>query len=357
MVARQQDSTAKQVSVLIVDDSPVVVRILQRIFAADPGIEVVATAANGAQALRLVKQLKPDVVCTDVHMPQMDGYELTKRIMAESPRPILVVSVTVQAHKEENIFQLLTAGAVDILPKPRGGFQVDSKEALDLRARVKLLAGVTVVRRSSPSSASPQSGDIRTAAMAHEPRIVAIGASTGGPQGFLEILSVLPSNYPLPIVCVQHISADFLLSMVEWLDRDISLRVKVAEQYEQSRPGCVYFPRENTHLLINSQGRLELSDEDPVRGHRPSVDVLFKSIARNHGSHAICVLLSGMGDDGAAGMAAVALAGGRTIAQDEATSVVFGMPREAIALGAVKDVLPVDQIGILLKKLVEHEKK
>ncbi|MEN8198975.1 MAG: chemotaxis-specific protein-glutamate methyltransferase CheB [Thermodesulfobacteriota bacterium] len=357
MMTMQRDTALRPIKVLIVDDSPVVVLVLQRILSSDPDIEVVATAENGEEALRLIKRLEPDVVCTDYHMPKMNGYQLTRKIMAESPRPILVVSVSVQEHQQENIFQLLEAGAVDILPKPRSGFQLDSKEANDLRARVKLLAGVKVVRRRLAPLLSDNNLNTTPVNEGQEPEIVAIGASTGGPNAILEILSALPGNFPLPIVCVQHISTGFLLPMIRWLDQDTRLRVKVAEENEQPHPGYVYFPQEHTHLIMNSMGRLDLSKEDPVSGHRPSVDRLFQSIAKRYDSHSICVLLTGMGADGASGMAAVARAGGRTIAQDEESSVVFGMPKEAIALGAVKDVLPLDQIGILLNTLVESVKR
>ncbi len=346
---------AKSVKVVLVDDSPIVLNILKRIFSVDSTIEVVATAQDGREALRLIKELRPDVVCTDLHMPLMDGYELTERIMAECPLPILVISVSVQDHQDENIFRLLGAGAVDVFAKPRAGFKADSREAQALRHRVKLLAGVTVIRRGKIHPMPQVKQESRPVKVSQTPRIVAMGASTGGPQAILEIIAGLPGNFPLPILCVQHISPGFLDSLLEWLDESTGLTVKMAEKNEHPLPGHVYFPPEGVHLVVDSHGRLDLSQAEPVNGQRPSVDTLFESLAHYYGRLGVAVLLSGMGNDGAAGMAAVALSGGLTIAQDEATSVVFGMPKEAVELGAVKHLLPLAKIAPTLNQLVDQE--
>jgi two-component system chemotaxis response regulator CheB len=342
----------KPVRVLLVDDSPLVLAVLTRILAADPEIEVVGTAKNGQEALALIPKADPNVICTDFYMPVMNGLEFTRRVMAEHPRPILVVSVAVGESQPENVFQLLEAGAVDVFPKPRGGFAAENEAlAQELRNRVKVLSRVHVFRKLALPTSAPLPA-MKPAGLA-VPHVVAMGASAGGPQALATVLSGLPEDFPAPILCVQHVSEGFLDGLVSWLGSHTRLQVRIAQQGEQPLPGRVYFSQEEHHLLVGDGGRLVLSD-DPARvGHRPSVDLLFESVARRYGAAAVAVLLSGMGADGAAGMAEVAKAGGMTIAQDEATSVIFGMPGEAVRLGAARRVLPVDQIARVLRALCE----
>ena len=340
----------KAARVLLVDDSPMVLTVLERILSADPEIEVVGRAQNGKEALALIPKLEPDVICTDLYMPVMNGLEFTRRVMAEHPRPILVVSVAVRADEPDNVFQLLEAGAVDVFPKPRGGFQADNEGvARQLRSKVKLLSRVHVFRRSPGWRPPPPPLDMVPAD--DTPEIVAMGASAGGPQALDTILGALPKNFPVPLVCVQHIAEGFIDGLAAWLRTRAALDVRIARDGEMAVPGAVYFPQEGHHLLVEDNGRLALSSDAPRNGHRPSVDAMFESVARHQGSKAVAVLLSGMGSDGARGMLAVRQAGGVTIAQDEATAVVFGMPGEAIKLGAVQRVLPVGQIAAALMGL------
>lgn len=339
---------ARPVRVLLVDDSPIVLSILERILSADPRIEVVGKAYNGDDALQQVRRLEPTILCTDLHMPGMDGLELTRRVMDEYPLPILVVSVSVGPDQKDNVFNLIEAGAVDVFSKPRSGFRIDSAEARELRERIKLISGVRVFRRKRKEVSVKSAAASVPDANSH---IVAIGASTGGPQALMAILSSLPADYPMPVLCVQHICSGFLQSLVDWLDGRCALKVKMAGDGERIEQGHVYFPAEDTHLVVESHMFLKLSRNEPEGGHRPSVDTLFRSVARHYGNTAVAVLLSGMGRDGAEGMEIIALAGGQTIAQDEATSVVFGMPNEAIKLGAVKHVLPIEEIGPFLSRL------
>lgn len=343
------------VSVLLVDDSLIALTILSRMLSTSPDIQVVGKARSGREALELIPRLQPAVVCTDLHMPDMDGLELTKEIMARFPRPILVVSAMVHPEDSHNVFSLLEAGAIDVLPKPRGGLAADEQRvSQELVSKIKIISGVVALTRRqkwglSPSQlqASPSSPPVPP-----RPRIVAIGASTGGPQALRTILAQLPADFPAPVLCVQHISEGFLAGLVEWLATQCALSVKIAQSGEQPLPGTIYFPQEGTHLEIDKTGRLVCSDKAPVDGHRPSVTATFKSVAEYCGDAAIGVLLTGMGSDGAQGMQEIFEAGGITIAQNEETSVVFGMPKQAIARGAVKYVLPVHKIAFMLPELL-----
>lgn len=353
------------IRLLLVDDSPVVLTILKRMLASSSEIQVVGTAQNGQEALELIPQLQPTVICTDLQMPKMDGLEFTKEVMVKYPRPILVISAYVQEEDTQNVFQLLEAGAIDVFAKPRGGLETDYQRLTqELISRIKILSGVVVFRKpekktfipslpaaiqlEKTTSAPGRSGHIR---------IVAIGASTGGPQALQEILTKLPSDFPAPVICIQHISEGFLQGLVAWLTSQCMMKVKVAQSGEFPWPGMVYFPQEGTHLKIDNEGRLVSSFEPPFEGHRPSVTVSLKSIAKYYGSAAVGVLLTGMGRDGADGMRQLADAGGMTIAQNEESCVVFGMPKQAIDLKAARYILPLSEIAEILITKVFPEKR
>jgi two-component system chemotaxis response regulator CheB len=324
--------------------------VLQKMLATSPEIQVVGTARNGREALALIPQLRPSVICTDYLMPIMDGLEFTRQVMMRFPTPVLVVSAVVTEKGTPTTFKLLEAGALDIFPKPGAiGGAVYSRLAEELTQKIRILAGVTVFARRGVVSPTAASADFHH--LPHEsasPKrisVVAIGASTGGPQALKEVLQNLPTNLPVPILCVQHISDGFLQGLVGWLATYSPLRVKVAEPDELASPGVVYFPPNRTHLAVNSGRRLWLSRSGPVGDHCPSVNVLFKSVAEHFGRSALGILLTGMGSDGAEGLLAIAKAGGNTLAQNEASCVVFGMPKVAIDLGAAKYVLPVEAIA------------
>lgn len=356
---------AAPIRVLLVDDSPVALTVLRRMLAASPEIEVVGTARHGKEALELIPHLRPAVICTDYHMPVMDGLELTRQVMARFPHPILVISSVVGGEDPEKVFALLEAGAVDVFPKPRGGPEAEAAAA-QLIGKVKLVAGVVVFRRqpkewptrllpvekaaSSGPAVGAGSGDL-------DVRIVAIGASTGGPQALQVILPQLPARFPVPVLCVQHISPGFLPGLICWLAAQCRVKIQVARPGEVPLPGRVYFPAEQTHLVVDRQGRLQESREPPVDGHRPSVTVTFRSVAGCYGKAAVAVLLTGMGRDGGEGMLAMARAGGMTIVQDEASCVVFGMPKQAIDLGAARYVLPPAEIALTLIEAVARKSK
>ncbi|MBI5562080.1 MAG: chemotaxis-specific protein-glutamate methyltransferase CheB [Deltaproteobacteria bacterium] len=335
---------------LLVDDSALAIMLLSRMLRKAGDIEVVGAARDGREALGLIERLDPSVVCTDLHMPGMDGLELTREIMERHPRPILVVSVSV-VEGSANVFKLLEAGAVDVFTKPRGGDEAEFMRLADeLISRVRIIAGVHVFKKLKDAGLAPRTpvAPRVNAALKHNHRIVAIGASTGGPQALAMILRALPQTFPMPVVCVQHIGEGFLTGLVEWLQSQCAVAVKVAAEGEGPAPGTVYFPPEGRHLILDDAGRFGCSNEEPVNGHRPSITVTFRSIAARYGPSATGILLTGMGDDGAEGLRLIMDAGGATIAQDEATSVVFGMPKQAIALGAAQDVLPIEGIAAAL---------
>jgi two-component system chemotaxis response regulator CheB len=356
--------SSRPIRVLLVDDSALALALLRRALAAAPDIEVVGTAHSGTEALELIPRLEPAVICTDYLMPGMDGLELIQEVMARHPRPILVVSSTVDPEHTERVFPLLQAGAIDVCPKPRGVPDAGSEEVEQLIAKIRLISGVFVFPRRAKAAPGSQlsalgtEGTFQPRAESREPRaargarIVAIGASTGGPQALRTILSRLPPDFTVPLLCVQHISAGFLKGLVDWLASQCRIQVRIARDGEAPAPGTAYFPEEQTHLTLGPDGRLRLTRDPPVGGHRPAATVTLQSVARRHGHAAVGVLLTGMGQDGVAGMQAIAEAGGLTIAQDEASCVVFGMPKQAIATGAAQHVMPPAEIAAAIIEAV-----
>ena len=353
------------IKVLLVEDSPVALEILQRLLKSSPRITVVGTARNGKEALDLIPKVQPDVICTDLHMAVMDGLELTQQVMAKNPIPILAISNSVQADDTNNIFQVLQAGALDIFPKPTTGRESDYEQVkAQLISKIEILSGVSVFtkplkdltaveRRRNSTSVGKSSWMEATVEGANNAkssiRMVAVGASTGGPQALQKLFSQLPSHFPVPVICTQHISEGFLQGLVSWLATECQVKVKIARDGETPLAGTIYFAPEKSHLEFNSLGKFTLNRAAGVMdGHRPSVTVMFRSAAQFYGKGTIGVLLTGMGKDGATGIQAIAQAGGTTIAQDEASSIVFGMPKEAIALGAVQHILPIQNIAPFL---------
>jgi two-component system chemotaxis response regulator CheB len=364
-------ATAERLRVLLVDDSPIALAVLGRILALAPDMEVVGTARHGVEALELIPRLRPHVVCTDVHMPHMDGFALTEAIMAHHPLPVLVISVSVElGHDDRTIFRILDAGAIDIFPKPRHtGSSVDQTVAQALIQRIRILSGVVPIRRharrttlptpvpvtppvSSPGTVLPSSLSLPSPLPAQRPSYVVIGASTGGPQALAAIFSRLPASWPTPILCVQHIGEEFLDEMIFWMQRDSALPIRIATHMEQPRAGHIYFPPVRHHLALTATGHMTVIAPDGDTLHCPSVDRLFRSMADHHGSRTVAILLTGMGADGAQGMVNIRQQGGLTIAQDEESCVVFGMPRQAIEQGGACHVLHLDRIVPLLQRMV-----
>ena len=337
----------KQTRVFIVDDSAVSRTALRRAVEGDGRARVVGEAVNGHQALERIHEAEPDIVLMDIMMAEMDGIETTRTLMRSFPRPVLIVSDLVGRDADLN-FKALEAGALDLIRKPSALELADIGAVDRLRRKVRLLAGVPVVtrhqRRSSPSRVNPAMafGD---AAPVGQVSVVCIGASTGGPAALLRVLAALDAGTPWPILLVQHMTAGFTAGMVKWLGQASGLEVVVAENRARPKPGVVYVAPDDHHLELRGK-RLALTVGPFRGGHRPAVDALFDSVVDGGAAEeAVAVLMSGMGSDGARGLQRIHRAGGWTIAQDEASSVVYGMPKAAVELGAACEVLSVDQIA------------
>jgi two-component system, chemotaxis family, protein-glutamate methylesterase/glutaminase len=334
------------IKVLLVEDSLIALELLQRLLKTSTEVEVVGTARNGQDALAKIPETNPDVICTDLHMAPVDGLELTKEVMANFPRPILVISNSVQEDDTKNIFGLLQAGAVDIFPKPTSGDYKEYELVKDrLLAKIKMLSQVTVKAKSTATTHTTNLdslGDTGTL------RAIAIGASTGGPQAIHKIVTSLPADLPVPIICAQHIGDGFLNGLVSWLKDDSQLNVKVAQIGETPAPKTVYFAPEKAHLEFDAQGKFIYSNFTASTGTCPSIDVLFRAIARVYGRNSASIILTGTSTDGTAGTEAIAAAGGTTIAQDEPSCLVFGMSKLAIASGKVQHTLALSEIAPFL---------
>jgi two-component system, chemotaxis family, protein-glutamate methylesterase/glutaminase len=340
----------KPIRILLVDDSPLILAVLKRILATASDFEVVGTAKNGKEGIEMCEALQPDMISTDFEMPLCNGLELVQHIMATNPLPILVVSSIVDDPSSDTVQSLLKAGAVDVFPKPKGGFQVDSNNAQEYLRKLRIIARVKTFKRRTLGSENAHTAS--PTITLPTPKIIVIGTSTGGPQTLLKLFANLKTNFPAPIVCVQHISTGFLQNMVTWLNTQCDLTVKIAIAGETPQAGCIYFAPEGTHLKFDSQKCFALSKEPRDKEHCPSVDVSFNAVAEQFGKGALAILLTGMGKDGAEGIASIAGRGGTTIAQNEASSVVFGMPKEAIATGHVHKILSLSEIEELLKSFM-----
>lgn len=346
------------IRVLIVEDSPTVRMLLAAILDSDPQIQVVGTAANGQEGVQQALALQPDLITMDIRMPVMDGFEATRRIMEQCPTPIVVVSSRVESSDLPVAFDAIQAGALDVVEKPAGLSHDDFATIRDrLLLTIKLMAEVKVVRRhrahqrAAADMLVPHSPSVR-----RPPAILAIGASTGGPIALNTVLKELPPDFPIPVVVVQHMADGFTPGLVAWLQLESRLPLKIARQDQRISPGEVYFAPDRFHLLVSSRATLGLSQAPPVSYVRPSVTVLFESIARTYAAEAIGVLLTGMGDDGALGLKAIHDRGGMTLVQDQATCVVYGMPAVAMQLGAADAALPLDRVAPTLCDIVKRTK-
>lgn len=344
----------KRIRVLLVDDSSIALNILSRLLAQDPDIEVVGQARDGIEALKLIPLVKPTIICTDYYMPKMNGLELTQQVMQKYPMPILVVSSILNVKASKEVFLLLQAGALDCIQKPSTSFINDAmaKAFID---KIRLLSGVYAIRKENNKAPFlPSPLPKRHSSQSYQ--IVTIGSSTGGPTALATIFKALPKDFFLPIVCVQHISRGFLEGFAEWLRTQCQLEIMIVKSEEPLKASHIYLPAEGSHLVVENGKILKTSYIPPVDGHRPSINVTMESVALNFGESAIGILLTGMGKDGARGMKAIAQAGGLTIAQDEASCAVFGMPHEAIMEGAASLILDPDSIALFLKEKIQGKK-
>lgn len=344
-------SQSPETRVLLVEDSPSQRALAARVIRHAPGFELAGEATNGTEAIRQIEALQPDIVLMDCHMPVMDGVAATRAIMHRCPVPIVVSSSTYESQDVHPGLEALREGALAIVPKlPDPASASFDAVAAELLLSLRLMAEVRVVRRMTPRVPAE-------AAHAGAPegaiRIIALGASTGGPPAIREVLKGIGPDIAAPVLVVQHMTAGFLPGFRSWLERSSGLPVEIATPALPARPGHVYLAPEGRHLGLDRIGRIHLSDAPPENGFRPSVSALFRSVADAAGPGVLAVLLTGIGEDGAAGLAHVASRGGLTVIQDRETAAAYGMPGAALRIGAAQRVLaPADIARFILGQLV-----
>ncbi len=343
------------IRVLIAEDSSTVRELLRTIIAADARFEVVGLATNGKEAVQMAKALKPDIITMDIQMPVMDGFEASREIMTDAPTPIVIVSSHYDVREVTVSMQALSVGALAVHAKPLGPDDPSFVERTDEFLRtLYTMAQVRVVRHVQKYDRPiPPLTRIRPATGAC--RAVAIAISTGGPAALRDMFHTLPEDYPVPVLVVQHMTRGFMEGLATWLNGVSTVRVKVAVQAERLQPRTVYLAPDDRHLGVTADGeRVYLADDPPIKGFRPSGTYLFESVARAFGAHVVGVIMTGMGDDGVAGLQALHAAGAPIIAQDEESSVVFGMPSSAISAGLADVVLPLTAIVAQLSKQIAN---
>lgn len=395
------------IKILIVEDSPTIAAILRRLIESDPLLNLVGIATNGAEAIRMTSRHRPHVITMDVNMPHMTGLEATEYIMAHTPTPILVLTASLGGQDVDLSFKMLSAGALEIMEKPAAeDWEHAGRKLLErikLLSRIKVIthlrgkarpnnlqtpplptanvpvapspkparvyssdktapldpakiyrppnARATVSATQSPGARPPFDKALRTRRF----KALGIAASTGGPPALARLLKEIPANFPLPVLLVQHIPSGFSVGLAEWLNGETPLKVKNAAEGEIPLAGTVYLSTDDHHLAVNKDGRLHLDDSPARFSLRPSADITFQTMAEVWKSEVLAVILTGMGRDGTLGMQYLKEAGAYNIAQDEATSVIFGMPKSAIEKGVVDKVLPLNEIAPFLKTTVGIE--
>jgi two-component system chemotaxis response regulator CheB len=361
-------STNKKFRVLVVDDSAFMRKVLETIFNADDQLQVIGQAKDGREAITLAESLKPDVITMDINMPHVDGLQATAQIMTTNPRPIVIVS-SESREGAASTLKALEIGAVEFVAKPSSGIDLDMQSVKEeLLRKVRMAAKVRVVRTASrlastvqgsgaagsPSAPlSPATPKRPQAAPDQRFPIVVLGASTGGPATVMRLAPGFTRDFPAAVFLVQHMPAAFTTQYATQLAEFTSIRVKEAEANETIQPGTLYICPGAQHLRVTPTGRIQLdSTSGRINGYLPCIDVTMETVAAYAGAMSIGAVLTGMGNDGAAGAKAIQAANGLVIAQDEATSVIFGMPAEAIKVGAVEQILGIDDIYAAIEKRV-----
>ncbi|MFC7736835.1 chemotaxis-specific protein-glutamate methyltransferase CheB [Roseomonas sp. GCM10028921] len=329
---------------MIVEDSAVVRQLLAHIVSRDPRLELAAALDSAEAALAELERVRPDVISMDIRLPGMDGLEATRRIMAEHPTPIVVIADAVEERGLRISMNALRAGALTVVEKPLGPSREGWEGVAEaICTQLYIMSQVPVIRRRPSALAVPRPAPALPGAT--RPSLVGIAASTGGPPALARVLGALPSDFAVPVLVVQHMGSPFMEGFAAWLDGLVGPRVQIASDRELPRPGHVYVAPGDRHLGVTGGGLMQVSEAPPVGGQRPAADVLFSSMARFLGPRGMGILLTGMGEDGARGLAALHGAGGLTLAEDETTAVVYGMPAAAARLGGVSALLPLDLIG------------
>lgn len=358
-------SKATKARVLIVDDSAFMCRVLETIFNGDPQFQVVGHAKDGHEAVALAESLKPDVITMDINMPHMDGLQATEQIMSRNPRPIVIVSSDSKEGAASTL-RALELGAIEFVAKPSSGVDLDMHSVKeDLLRKARMACKVRVVRtaaRPTPVSHGngagtesrrlPREGALPSTAPDQRFPVVVIAASTGGPATVMQLAPGFTRDFPGAVIVVQHMPASFTTQYALQLSEFTGIRVKEAEDNETIAPGTLYICPGARHLRVTPIGRIRLETGGRVNGYLPCIDITMESAAAYAGAMSIGVVLTGMGNDGAKGVAAIKTAGGAVLAQDEATSVIFGMPAEAIKTGSVDQVLPLEEIYPAIEKRV-----
>jgi len=350
-------STTEQppIRVLIVEDSSVIAQFLTHLLSADPRIRVAGVAVDGEQALEIAQHARPDVITMDIHMPKVNGFEATRRIMETCPAPIVIVSGSSSVDEVANNFHAMEAGAVAVVARPNGlghpDHEVTVKELIDT---VKLMSEIKVVRRwpRSKMTAPRTVPEFEVKRVTGVTKAVVIGASTGGPIALQTILTELPKDLPVPVLIVQHMAAGFANGFVDWLSKSSGFPVRVAGQGEALSLGQAYVAPDGCHMGLSADGRIHLSKAPPENGMRPAISFLFRSAEAVLGPNVVGIILTGMGQDGVEELKRLKDVGAVTIAQDAESSVVHGMPGQAIKLGAATHILPPEKIARAMTTLV-----
>ena len=356
----------KKIRVLVVEDSSLARKVITDILSSDPDIEVVGTANNGKTAIYKNDALNPDVITMDIEMPVMDGLESLRHIIEKNPKPVLMVSVLTK-HGAEETFKALEYGAVDFIPKPASNLTITLPEVADLliekvksvyKAEIKIPVKAIVPEiKKKAEHVKPdfEKGVVSIAGKENSNRVIGIGTSTGGPSALTGIFRCFPKNFPSPVLVVQHMPEGFTKAFAERLDANSGLKVKEAENGDKILPGHGYIAPGHSHMkieVVNGEKVIKLEHSAKVSGHMPSIDVLFDSIADTYGKDSVGVIMTGMGQDGAKGILKVKKTGGSTIAQNEETSVVYGMNRVAVQMGAIDEIVPLEDIPESIVKML-----
>lgn len=349
----------EKIRVMIVEDSPVVQSLLTEILESDDQIEVTSVVGSGEEALDSIKREKPDLITLDIQLPKMDGLDFTNYVMREFPIPIVVVSAVSETSSVVKAFDLLKAGALAAIEKPVGLGHEDYKRLKgQLISTVKLMAEIKLVTRRDLKEFTRAKEDKNkdNSSDRTEHLVVAVGASTGGPTVIQQVLKNLPRDFPVPIVIAQHIAEGFVDGFVSWLRSTTAYKVEVAAHMQRLKPSTAYVCPDGYQTSLTAPGSLIVKERRYVNGVRPSVSVLFDSVAKSFGNRGIGVLLSGMGKDGAPELKLIKEKGGITIAQDQKSSIVHGMPGEAIKLGAADHIASAESIAKLLVEITDRDR-